>query len=172
MQLDGKMKPPKVPLMPRSNTNDTMTIIGASSGMKGPIMSVASTKAAKPVPKPLQGPELAEFKDAVDGSNLTKVDLLKALKKRYVVLSKCGQEKSNNFTDSRSTPTIQSRQRCRVALLELANLRPTKSGGLLLPELRHILDDSLLITFLCFLLFFSDTCQYRICYYTGALCLG
>ncbi|CAD0112078.1 unnamed protein product [Aureobasidium uvarum] len=83
MQLDGKMKPPKVPLMPRSNTNDTMTIIGASSGMKGPIMSVASTKAAKPAPKPLQGPELAEFKDAVDGSNLTKVDLLKALKKRF-----------------------------------------------------------------------------------------
>ncbi|KAG9951156.1 hypothetical protein KCU85_g3128, partial [Aureobasidium melanogenum] len=83
MQLDGKMKPPKTPLMPRSNTNDTMTIIGASSGMKGPIMSVASTKAAKPAPKPLQGPELAEFKDAVDGSNLTKVDLLKALKKRF-----------------------------------------------------------------------------------------
>ncbi|KAI4722998.1 hypothetical protein E4T48_00683 [Aureobasidium sp. EXF-10727] len=83
MQLDGKMKPPKVPLMPRSNTNDMMTIIGASSGMKGPIMSVASTKAAKPAPKPLQGPELAEFKDAVDGSNLTKVDLLKALKKRF-----------------------------------------------------------------------------------------
>lgn len=48
-------------------------------------MSVASTKAAKPAPKPLQGPELAEFKDAVDGSNLTKVDLLKALKKRYVL---------------------------------------------------------------------------------------
>lgn len=85
MQLDGKMKPPKAPLMPRSNTNDTMTIIGASSGMKGPIMSVASTKAAKPAPKPLQGSELAEFKDAVDGSNLTKVDLLKALKKRYVL---------------------------------------------------------------------------------------
>lgn len=87
MQLDGKMKPPKVPLMPRLNTNDSMTIIGASSGMKGPIMSVASTKAAKPAPKPLQGSELAEFKDAVDGSNLTKVDLLKALKKRYVLMS-------------------------------------------------------------------------------------
>jgi hypothetical protein len=42
MQLDGKMKPPKVPLMARSNTNDTMTIIGASSGMKGPIMRLQS----------------------------------------------------------------------------------------------------------------------------------
>ncbi|KAI5275894.1 hypothetical protein E4T47_01085 [Aureobasidium subglaciale] len=83
LQLNGKMKPPKTPLMPRSNTNDSMTIVGASTGMKGPIMSVASTKAAKPAPKPLQGPDLAEFKDAVDGSNLTKVELLKALKKRF-----------------------------------------------------------------------------------------
>ncbi|KAI5203349.1 hypothetical protein E4T39_04251 [Aureobasidium subglaciale] len=83
MQLNGKMKPPKTPLMPRSNTNDSMTIVGASTGMKGPIMSVASTKTAKPAPRPLQGSDLAEFKDAVDGSNLTKVELLKALKKRF-----------------------------------------------------------------------------------------
>jgi chromatin assembly factor 1 subunit A len=71
--------------MARSNTNDTLTIIGASHGMTGPIMSVVSGKAAKPAPKPLQGPELAEFKDAVEGSNLTKNDLQKALKKRYVL---------------------------------------------------------------------------------------
>jgi chromatin assembly factor 1 subunit A len=85
-QLDGKMKPPKLPLMQRSNTNDTMTIVGASTGMKGPIMSVISGKAAKPAPKPLQGSDLAEFKEAVDGSNLNKIELSKALKKRYVVM--------------------------------------------------------------------------------------
>ncbi|THX77007.1 hypothetical protein D6D08_05190 [Aureobasidium pullulans] len=82
-QLDGKMKPPKLPLMQRSNTNDTMTIVGASTGMKGPIMSVISGKAAKPAPKPLQGSDLAEFKEAVDGSNLNKIELSKALKKRF-----------------------------------------------------------------------------------------
>lgn len=83
-QLDGKMGPPKNPLLQRSNTNETLTIMNASSGMKGPIMGVVSGKAAKPAPKPLQGAQLAEFKEAVDGSNLTKIELQKALKKRYV----------------------------------------------------------------------------------------
>jgi hypothetical protein len=128
MQLDGKMKPPKVPLVVRSNTNDTMTIIGASSGMKGPIMSVASTKAAKPAPKPLQGSELAEFKDAVDGSNLTKVDLLKALKKRYVLASCWPRRDTNHLTDSPSTPTTPSKQLFLVASLVSASTRLTRSG--------------------------------------------
>jgi hypothetical protein len=147
MQLDGKMKPPKAPLMPRSNTNDTMTIIGASTGMKGPIMSVASTKAAKPAPKPLQGAELAEFRDAVDGSNLTKVDLLKALKKRYVFITRCLPGNAYNLTDSPSTPTTPSRQLCRVASLALASTKPTKSGRPLRPRLSRILDDSSLLAF-------------------------
>ena len=49
-------------------------------------MSVISGKAAKPAPKALQGSDLAEFKEAVDGSNLNKIELSKALKKRYVVM--------------------------------------------------------------------------------------
>ena len=66
----------------RSTISDNLTIIGAASGMKGPIMGVASGKAANPAAKPLQGQDLAEFKDAVEGSNLTKNELQKALKKR------------------------------------------------------------------------------------------
>lgn len=127
-----------------------MTIIGASSGMKGPIMSVASTKAAKPAPKPLQGSELAEFKDAVDGSNLTKVDLLKALKKRYVLMTCWCRGNANNLPDSLSTPTTPSRQLCQVASLVSASTKPTKSGRPLPPRLLHVLDDSILFAFLCF----------------------
>lgn len=165
------MKPPKTPLMPRSNTNDTMTIIGASSGMKGPIMSVASTKAAKPAPKPLQGPELAEFKDAVDGSNLTKVDLLKALKKRYVFMSCCDRGNANTLTDSLSTPTTRSKQHCQLASLALASTKRTKSGRLLPHKLPHVPDDFYRLTFFLLVFFFSDISQRRICYSTGASCL-
>ena len=50
--------------------------------MKGPIMAVAGTKAAKlPTPK-MTEKELDDFKEAIDGSNLTKATLLKALKQR------------------------------------------------------------------------------------------
>jgi len=79
---NNEMKPPRVPLQPRTNSNNSPLIIGASTGEKGPIMAVANTKATKaPAPK-LQGGDLAQFKEAVDGSNLTQADLLKALKQR------------------------------------------------------------------------------------------
>ena len=90
-QTDGKvtlkwnnneMKPPRAPLQPRNNSGNSPVIVGASSGEKGPIMAVANTKTVKAAAPKLQGGDLAQFKEAVDGSNLTQADLLKALKQR------------------------------------------------------------------------------------------
>lgn len=47
-------------------------------------MAVATGKSIKPAAKPLKDEGLAEFHEAVVGSNLNKIELLKALKKRYV----------------------------------------------------------------------------------------
>lgn len=83
MQVEnGRLGLPKTPLQPRSSPNEA--IVGAASGMKGPIMAVASGKSVKPAAKPLKDEDLAEFHEAVVGSNLNKIELLKALKKRYV----------------------------------------------------------------------------------------
>lgn len=91
-QTDGKlnlkwnnneMKPPRAPLQPRNNSANSPVIVGASSGEKGPIMAVANTKTIKIAAPKLQGEDLAQFKEAVDGSNLTQAELLKALKQRY-----------------------------------------------------------------------------------------
>ena len=80
---DGLMKPPRVPLQPRTNSSNAAVIVGAASGEKGPIMAVSGSKAAKHSAPRLQGEDLAQFKDAVVGSNLTQIELLKALKSRY-----------------------------------------------------------------------------------------
>jgi len=79
---NSEMKPPRVPLQPRTNSSNSPVIVGASSGEKGPIMAVANTKTIKAAAPKLQGGDLAQFKEAVDGSNLTQADLLKALKQR------------------------------------------------------------------------------------------
>jgi chromatin assembly factor 1 subunit A len=82
------MPPPRSPLQPRDNTNATLDhmLIGAAEGMKGPITSVAATQSTrgrpKVVPKALSKEDLDEFKDAVVGSQISKADLLKGLKKR------------------------------------------------------------------------------------------
>lgn len=82
LQLDkGKMVSPRASLQPRTSTTDS-NIIGAASGMKGPIMAVGPTKSTKPAVKPLHGTDLDEFKEAVVGSNIAKTELVKALKKR------------------------------------------------------------------------------------------
>ena len=79
---EGAMKPPRVPLQQRTNSSNTTVIVGATSGGKGPIMAVSSTKATKSTAPKLQGEDLNQFKDAVVGSNLTQNELLKALKQR------------------------------------------------------------------------------------------
>ena len=90
-QQGGIMAPPRPPLQPRLNTNTTLDrgLVGAAEGQKGPISSVAATQGsktkAKAAPKPLSKEDLDEFKDAVVGSPLSKADLLKGLKTRYVV---------------------------------------------------------------------------------------
>lgn len=79
---NNEMKPPRAPLQPRNNSGNSPVIVGAASGEKGPIMAVASTKTVKATAPKLQGGDLAQFKEAVDGSNLTQAELLKALKQR------------------------------------------------------------------------------------------
>lgn len=82
--------PPRVPLQPRLNTNGTVDkahdLVGAVAGAKGPITSVAALQVAKrgpkPAPKTLSKEDFDEFKDAVVGSPIGKLDLQKALKDR------------------------------------------------------------------------------------------
>ncbi|KAK0309925.1 hypothetical protein LTR01_004123 [Friedmanniomyces endolithicus] len=63
------------------------TLVGAAAGEKGPIMSAMTSQGAKPGPKVqskvLSKEDLDEFKDAVVGSPLGKVDLAKGLKTRF-----------------------------------------------------------------------------------------
>ncbi|KAK4982986.1 Ceramide glucosyltransferase [Elasticomyces elasticus] len=85
---DGFLRPPRPPLHVRPNSVNEMTIVGAASGMKGPItailLSCAPNKQLKSAQKRVLSAEgLAEFREAVQGSNLTKIDLIKALKKRF-----------------------------------------------------------------------------------------
>lgn len=79
---NGKIMSPRLPLQPRQSTNG-VGIVGAASGMKGPIMVLGPSKAAKPASKPLDGEDLNEFREAVEGSNAPKGRLLKALKERF-----------------------------------------------------------------------------------------
>lgn len=81
---DDSMPPPKLPLQPRPNNAGNTKIVGAASGMKGPIMTVAKSKTAKAPPPKLSDEEISDFREAIEGSNLGKNDLLKALKQRYV----------------------------------------------------------------------------------------
>ena len=83
----AEMKPPRMPLQPATTGMNSKIKDNAKSGEKGPIMAISTTKPSKPAAQPLQGAAFDEFKEAVDGSNLTKVELLKALKQRYVSIS-------------------------------------------------------------------------------------
>lgn len=77
------------PLKERSNSsqNATVELVGAAEGQKGPINSVTATQSGekrgrKPSPKTLSKEDLDEFKDAVVGSQLGKLELCKGLKAR------------------------------------------------------------------------------------------
>lgn len=77
------------PLQDRANTNGTapsQNLIGAAAGEKGPITSTAAMQGAKrgpkPKPKTLSKEDLEEFKEAVVGSPLGRLDLQKGLKAR------------------------------------------------------------------------------------------
>lgn len=84
------MAPPRPPLQPRLNPNGTLDkghdFIGATQGVKGPITSVAALQGAKrgpkPAPKTLSKEDLEEFKEAVVGSPIGKLELQKGLKTR------------------------------------------------------------------------------------------
>ncbi|PNS21209.1 hypothetical protein CAC42_3547 [Sphaceloma murrayae] len=81
---DTAMKPPRTPLVPTtSNANSQKHVVNAVSGAKGPLMAVKVPKVAKAAAPKLVGKELEALKEAVIGSNLTKVELLKALKSRF-----------------------------------------------------------------------------------------
>ncbi|KAF2153553.1 hypothetical protein K461DRAFT_293809 [Myriangium duriaei CBS 260.36] len=77
------MKPPRLPLQPASDGGNHKVIVNAKSGEKGPIMAISAAKSAKAPARKLTGEDFDLFKDAVVGSNATKVDLLKALKQRF-----------------------------------------------------------------------------------------
>lgn len=76
------------PLQERHNSNGTLsqTTIGAAQGEKGPITTLTAHQGAKrgpkAQPKTLNSEDLEEFKTAVIGSDLGKVELAKALKIR------------------------------------------------------------------------------------------
>lgn len=77
------MKPPRAPLQPASNSVNQKVIVNVKSGEKGPIMAIISSKNSKSAAAQLTGADFDRFKEAVDGSNVTKIELLKALKQRF-----------------------------------------------------------------------------------------
>ncbi|KAF1822628.1 uncharacterized protein K489DRAFT_379993 [Dissoconium aciculare CBS 342.82] len=85
----GMLAPPRPPLQPRASGNAGLDrpLVGAAQGEKGPITSLDSganaKRSRKPQPKTLSKEDLEEFKDAVVGSTLGKLDLLKGLKTRF-----------------------------------------------------------------------------------------
>jgi chromatin assembly factor 1 subunit A len=87
----GMLAPPRPPLQPRASGNAGLDrpLVGAAQGEKGPITSLDSGSSAKrgrkPQPKTLSTEDLEEFKDAIVGSTLGKLDLLKGLKTRWVL---------------------------------------------------------------------------------------
>lgn len=89
------LAPPRPPLQPKVNANagPERGLIGAAEGEKGPITSADATsgpkRGRKPAPKTLSKEDLEEFKDAVVGSTVGKLDLLKGLKSRSVHASRC-----------------------------------------------------------------------------------
>lgn len=94
-QVHGFLAPPRPPLQARASGNGTLDtmLVGAAMGEKGPITSVASTQGSKPgrkpAPKALSTEDMEEFKDAVVSSPLSKAELLKGLKARYIILQAC-----------------------------------------------------------------------------------
>ncbi|OCK76381.1 hypothetical protein K432DRAFT_396481 [Lepidopterella palustris CBS 459.81] len=90
----GLMNPPRLPLTSRPNcmaNGMTNTFNKTSSDPKASkltVVSAASSKLPK-LPKRMVPPEqLQEFKDAIQGSDLTKIALVEALKKRFPKLPK------------------------------------------------------------------------------------
>ncbi|CAK4016802.1 chromatin assembly complex [Lecanosticta acicola] len=83
------MAPPRPPLGPRPNANGSSqpTLIGAAEGMKGPITTAGAAPPAKrgpkPAPKTLSKEDMDEFKNAVIGSDVGKLELQKSLKARF-----------------------------------------------------------------------------------------
>nr|POE87435.1 chromatin assembly factor 1 subunit rlf2 [Quercus suber] len=92
--LPTSCHPSRPPIQNRQNSTgaNQQQLIGAAEGMKGPITSLPGTIGAKrgpkPQPKQLGGQVMEEFKEAVIGSQLRKLDLHKGLKLRYVALSR------------------------------------------------------------------------------------
>ncbi|KAF2170796.1 hypothetical protein M409DRAFT_18769 [Zasmidium cellare ATCC 36951] len=86
------MAPPRVPLQPRLNTNGSIDkkhdLLGAAAGEKGAITSVVAVvqgakRGPKPAPKTLSKEDMDEFKEAVIGSPIGKLELQKGLKARF-----------------------------------------------------------------------------------------
>ncbi|KAF2220778.1 chromatin assembly factor 1 subunit A-domain-containing protein [Elsinoe ampelina] len=73
----SNMKPPRAPLQPFTNGSNHQSVMTSASGT-GPLMKAAKVPAAK-----LNGTDFEHLKEAVIGSDMSKGDLLKALKQRF-----------------------------------------------------------------------------------------
>ncbi|KAF2198535.1 hypothetical protein GQ43DRAFT_457762 [Delitschia confertaspora ATCC 74209] len=83
-QTSGLMNPPRLPLTQRP-------VNGMLNTLNAPIVTAAGASTSKPAkpPKRMIPPEfLPEFRDTVDGSDLTKLALVEALKKKFPKLPK------------------------------------------------------------------------------------
>ena len=90
--LNGRQAQTRPPLKDRPNSNGTLgpSLVGAAQGEKGPITTATAAQSSKPgrkaAPKALSKEDLDEFKEAVIGSPLGKLELSKGLKARYVII--------------------------------------------------------------------------------------
>lgn len=90
LTTEGPLAPVRPPLKERQSNGPNMATqtsrLGAAEGEKGPITSAAASGGAKrgpkPQPKTLSKEDLDEFKEAVLGSPLGKIELCKGLKAR------------------------------------------------------------------------------------------
>lgn len=93
-------------------------------------MAVEKGKAAKAPVKKLSSEDLAEFKEAVQGSNLTKIELLKALKKRYMhMFAAHDREALTNGADFLNSQTRPSKIHLALTSPVLVRRQQRKDGS-------------------------------------------
>lgn len=77
------MQPPRLPLTQRPMNSMMNSLNSAPSGTA----PAAGGKPAKPPKRLIPADLIPEFKSQVEGSDLTKIALIEALKKKYVLIS-------------------------------------------------------------------------------------
>ncbi|KAF2179805.1 hypothetical protein K469DRAFT_730437 [Zopfia rhizophila CBS 207.26] len=83
LPINGLMNPPRLPLSQRP-VNGMLNTFGSTDKKS----TASASKAAKPPKRMIPPEQLAEFKAEVQGSDLTKIALIEALKKKFPKLPK------------------------------------------------------------------------------------